>query len=160
MMHKISIKIRELGEKKKDLESDINRLIAIRENETKKISDLAESMSDLRQNCKLLEGRIETTYDLGFQGIRQSTDAINLSIGVLRQIGFVANETFDMLDRLNKIVDTRLVEVGEKEIDIIGRSKLVVKELESLAVRKKDLDVYKTRLQLRYNELGLGDLIL
>lgn len=157
---KISTKIFELGQKKRVLEEEINKVQSIYEVEYKKIQDITLSATALQNSINELENIAEEAGEEGVKFFEKVITSIDDSINVFGKIGDMSNETLLALNRVNDLVNKRKEELLAFDIEYHKQEENIRKEEERLAVLKSDLDIYKNRLQSKYDEMGLGRLTL
>lgn len=159
-LKKISTKIFELGERKRELELETNKAQSIYDVETKKAGEAAVAATALQQRVEDLVVSVEEAEGLGLEGVKKASEAIASATEILREIGKISEGALESVKKVDAVIAKRMEELKLAKEEDAQRTLLIVKEGEKLNILKKDLDIYRNRLQTRYNELGLGELIL
>lgn len=159
-LKKISTQIFELGEAKRKLELATNEAKSVYESETKKANDAAEAATALQTRIEELTRSIQEIGDLGNVSIEKASEAILAAIEILKEVGRISESALAGVKKADDTITKRLEELAAAKEEGKKRSEVMVREGERLNVLKKDLDIYRNRLQTRYNEQGLGELIL
>lgn len=159
-LKKISTRIFELGEEKRRIELATNVAKSVYESETKKANDAAEAATVLQTRIEELSRSVQEVGNLGNISIEKADDTITAAVEVLREVGRISESALESIKRADLTITKRLEELVVAKEEDARRNEMLVKEGERLNVLKKDLDIYRKRLQTRYNELGLGELIL
>jgi hypothetical protein len=159
-LKKISTQIFELGEKKRQVEVETNKATSIYETESKKAAEATDLVTSLHTKISELTDVSEQINNLGTDSVKEANDAVAASIVVLRSMGNIADAILLAVAKADGVITQRIEDLNKAKADFATKNEEQVKEGERLQVLKKDLDIYRNRLQIRYNELGLGDLIL
>lgn len=157
---KISLKIAELRSKKKSIEADVNSLRIIHETEHNRVTHSAEGLTSLKVSIKELETLLESAGEYGVNFLGEINVSINEGMKTLREIESLTKLTLVALNKVHEMIDTRKKELIDIDRVNEEKSKNIKIENARLSILREDLDIYKSRLQKKYDELGLGILIL
>ena len=160
MLKKLSTQITELGEKKRKLEESINVFQITYDTKKKDLEALSVSATDLRQNLSELDSTVEKVNLLGEESLTFSTKTVSEALDTLRDITDVIEKAVKMIDEVNHKIEKRKKEINEFEENLAQKNENIINEQKRLNIMKSDLDIYKKRLQAKYNEMSLGELIL
>lgn len=159
-LKKISTEIFELSEKKRSLEVETNKAQSTYDTVSKQATEAAEGLTAIGGKIEELVQLSGSINSLGLQHVEQVGSFVNDGIEVLRKIGTLCENAFKAIDSIDKSVDGRLEQLRQAEQADAIRWENIVEETKRLKRIEKDLDIYRKRLQTKYNELGLGPLII
>lgn len=145
-------------EKKRQLETEMAALAVSRDTSKRTAEEAAAAVTDLNDT----KSRLEILVD-GIIGTAH--DAIELLKSILTRASSAvnrANEAISMAETLLTALKARIEreEVVLSEILASQKERMgeITRENDKLGQRERDLDIYKSRLQAKYDELGLGEL--
>jgi chromosome segregation ATPase len=160
MLKKLSTQITELSAKKRRIEEDINILQITYDTKKKDVDALSTSTTDLRESLLELSSTIENVNLLGEKSVAFGTTAVSEALNVLRDITDVVEKAVKMVDEANTKITERKTEITVLEKNLDKKNENIENEQRRLNTLKSDLGIYKSRLQKKYDEMELGELIL
>ena len=149
-----------LTEKKHALELEINKLKELAENGKTTVSEYAGAVTDLLERIKLYEQEIETLQKESTETVDFITVVVTESAINLQTAKKILEGAFRIIGNIEKTIDERIVKMKEWKKFEQERRVQLHKDMEENARMKSDLEIYAGRLQKKYDELGLGKLIV
>jgi chromosome segregation ATPase len=146
--------------KKRELETEIASLASQKEIAQKGSREAQEAVTEINTRIGRLQAEIEQlekqaekavtdaqeVVSGAIEAVRGATGAVEAAVAILKDLETRADAATARAEEARKVQEGRIVEIA--------------RENGVLDVRKRDLDIYKVRLQRKYDELGLGTLIL
>ncbi len=147
-------------EKKRKLEQEVGELAVSRDTSERKAKEAAEAVTDLNDTKSKLERLVETVLEVAQKALGVLTDIVTQGSNAVN----TANGAIDLAQAVLTGLKAK-IEAEEAVLEgILATQKTRLEEIavenEKLGLRERDLDIYKARLQARYDELGLGKINL
>ena len=152
--------IQPLQEKKHALELELNKLRSQEEIYRRKTEEASQNATALENRLETLKGSLSNNARVAQEIAEFTQSLIGRAMGLLHDAALSIDRSQQGLNDLTVRLGT--VEKREIEIGILldERHQELVREEERLNIRAKDLEIYKTRLQKKYDELQLGPLLV
>ena len=149
-----------LFEKKRELETKIVTLKSQCETDERKTGEAAEALTDLNTRLNSLNKTIEEVEKLGDEAVSAVSKVIEGAEEATSAATRAVEGAYVLLGGLESRIAEKEVQLTKTTEEHRARIEEINAENGKLAVLKKDLDIYHDRLQKKYYELGLGELIL
>lgn len=147
-------------EKKKKLEEEVGKLAVSRDTSKREAEEAAEAVTDLNTRKGALEALVESIIDT-------AKAAIEMLTGIVTQGADAINTANSAIDTAHAVLTGLSVKIKAEETVLEGilasqkaRMEDIARENEKLGARERDLRIYARRLQEKYDELGLGEIVL
>ena len=149
-----------LYEKKRELEASIVSLKSQFEIAERNSKEASANATDLSDRIARLGVEIEEMEKGAVEATKSAQGAVSEGIMGVKEV----ISTFEKGIQAIKALDARLEGTISKIAEAEKTEKEILEEINrengKLEVFRRDLDIYKTRLERKYKELGLGELIL
>lgn len=145
---------------KHELELEINNLKDISEQKKRQTEELAEAVTDMLTRISSYEQALEDIH-------KESSLSVEFIKAVITEAAQSLRFSHETLDGAFKIIARIEAKIDEKTVDLKNQQQFerdrridLHKDMEDIGRMKTDLAIYHDRLQKKYDELGLGQIIL
>ena len=149
-----------LFEKKRELETLITTLKSQCEIDERKSRETAEALTDLNTRLENLNKLIEAIEQIGEEAVVSVSGVITESLEAVKGAVGLVDKTYELLRQLGAKVAESELKLENTKKEQAERLDEINRENGKLAILKKDLDIYRDRLEKKAYELGFGELIL
>lgn len=147
-------------QKKKELEAEIAALAQKRDIEKRRCDEAVEAADAVHKRLKDLESTIELVGKHGEEIVGNLSRIIDEAKLTVDSSVAVIDNTMNILNKLDGEINVKIASVKKLDGEEKARIQKINLENDKLDVRRRDLQIYFDRLQKRFDEHGLGKLIL
>lgn len=149
-----------LFEKKRELEAQITVLISKIEMKARDFNLVAEASTDVRQQIIALNKMVASINTMGEEAIQAVESLIEQATRALAEANQATTESLSFLKTIEALIVQRIDELHTVEKTSKARLEEIKREGQVLEKTRSDIEVYVQRLQKKYDEMGMGKLLL
>jgi len=149
-----------LYQKKRELEVEIGKLAEIRDTEKRKSEEAIAAKIDLEKQLRVLNELIETIEKAGESAMDELVKIVTRALTTSESCIATIDGTMAMLGRLDSAMSEKIARIKKLDEDEKSRLSRIAQDNQKLDIRERDLQIYQERLQKKFDEVGLGKIIL
>jgi len=147
-------------QKKILLEEECSKLAQKRDIEDQKFKDAAASATEVSIRLEELKKTVEDVAKHGESALDTLSSIIKEASMTVDSSLAIINHTMDIMTKLDGKITERIESIKKLDAEEQTRLDRIVADNNKLDLRRKDLQIYHERLQLKFDEHGLGKVIL